>query len=215
MRREGKKALVIVDVQNDFCPGGALGVPEGDKVIPVLNRWIEHFSGRGLPIAFTLDWHPADHCSFVGQGGPWPPHCVRGTQGSLLHPDLDAPRTYESTEAGMPPLQAIFKKGFSSCAEAYSGFDGRLGATEQGTALEDWLSRHQVTGIFVGGLATDYCVKATVEDGLKLGFEVDVIRDGVRAVEVSPGDGQRAMEAMLQAGAGTAQIPDNCDLGPA
>jgi len=203
--------LVVVDVQNDFCPGGALAVPEGDRVVPVLNAWIKKFRERGLPVVYTKDWHPADHSSFKPNGGIWPPHCVQHTCGSDFHPDL----LVEGT---------VFVKGFVANREAYSGFDSRLQAAESqvtsqvagqvagnskasaqeetfGPLLGEWLRQQGVKRIYVGGLATDYCVKATVLDGLKEGLEVVVIRDAVRAVNVNKGDGDRAIDEMAKAGA--------------
>lgn len=203
--------LVVVDVQNDFCPGGALAVPEGDQVVPVLNTWIKKFRERGLPVVYTKDWHPADHSSFKPNGGIWPPHCLQHTYGSDFHPDLlvEGP---------------VFVKGFVANREAYSGFDSRLQAAESqvtsqvagqvagknkasapeetfGPPLAEWLRQQSVKRIYVGGLATDYCVKATVLDGLKEGLEVVVIRDAVRAVNVNKGDGDRAIDEMAKAGA--------------
>lgn len=197
-----KASLVVVDVQNDFCTGGALAVPGGDRVIPVLNRWIHRFASDGLPIAFTLDWHPADHCSFREQGGSWPAHCVQDERGSALRADLEAP-LLDGAGGGPAPSSpvAVFKKGFVPDREAYSGFEGRLDGQIDGPTLGAWLRDHGVSHIYVGGLATDYCVKATVLDGLKEGFRVSVIRDGIRAVDVAPGDGDKAIEEMTRAGA--------------
>lgn len=192
--------LVVVDVQNDFCPGGALGVPEGDKVVPVLNAWIKKFREQGLPVVYTKDWHPADHCSFKPNGGIWPPHCVQHTHGSGFHPDLmvEGP---------------VFVKGFVQSLEAYSGFDSRLhpgdneaagiGGDQKsgGPLLGEWLREHGVKRMYVGGLATDYCVKATVLDGLKHGFEVVLVKDAARSVDVNKGDGETAIREMAKAGA--------------
>ncbi|HHX10080.1 MAG TPA: nicotinamidase [Firmicutes bacterium] len=179
--------LVVVDVQNDFCPGGALGVAEGDRVVPVLNSWIRGFQEQGLPVVYTQDWHPRDHMSFVENGGIWPPHCVQGTQGAHFHPDLVV-------------RGEICRKGFVSNKEAYSGFDGKVGALD-GPSLEKWLKQKGVKRIYVGGLATDYCVRATVLDGIRCGFEVVVLKDAVRAVDVNEGDGQKALAEMVDAGA--------------
>ena len=184
----GRSALIVVDVQNDFCPGGALAVPAGDQVIPELNRWIKYFEERNFPIAYTQDWHPADHCSFRENGGLWPRHCVQRTLGAEFHRDLVV-------------RGGIFKKGFRSDKEAYSGFEGRLDGDPNGPDLGEWLYQAEVTRVYVGGLATDYCVKATVLDALRRGFEAVVIRSAIRAVDVNPGDGQRAIEEMLVAGA--------------
>lgn len=175
-------ALILVDIQHDFCPGGVLAVPEGDTVIPVLNRWIEAAERAGVPIYASRDWHPADHVSFSEQGGPWPPHCVQGTHGAELHPDLD-----------LPPETPIITKGSDPRRENYSAFDG--------TELAPHLRQAGVRRIWVGGLATDYCVRATVLDGLTDGFEVHVIVPAVRPVDVTPGDGERALREMAAAGA--------------
>ena len=175
-------ALVIVDVQNDFLPGGALAVPHGDEVVPVLNRWIERFTARGLPVIATRDWHPPDHCSFQARGGPWPPHCVAGTEGAAFAPGLRLPQD-----------TLVISKATEPDREAYSGFEG--------TALAERLRDLGARRLFVGGLATDYCVLSTVRDARREGFEVVLIEDGVRAVDVQPGDGERALEEMRRLGA--------------
>ncbi|WP_405226473.1 nicotinamidase [Lentisalinibacter sediminis] len=175
-------ALILVDVQNDFLPGGALGVPEGDEVIPVLNKYSELFENLGLPIVATRDWHPEDHCSFEAQGGPWPPHCVAGTKGAAFATDLDL---HGDTK--------VISKAETPDEEAYSGF--------QGTGLNQWLKERGVKRVFVGGLATDYCVRETVRDGLVNGYEVVLLEDAVRAVNVEPDDGEKAVTAMEKDGA--------------
>ena len=190
--RDPAAALVVVDVQNDFCPGGALAVPRGDEVVPVLNRWVEAFTAAGRPVVYTQDWHPAGHISFRERGGPWPVHCVQGTPGAAFHPDLVV-------------QGVVFRKGFDREREAYSGFDGALargeGAVDPGTGLAGWLRQQGVRRLYVGGLATDYCVRATVLDGLASGFEVAVLVPAVRAVDVKPGDGERALREMQDKGA--------------
>lgn len=138
-------ALIVVDVQNDFLPGGALAVAEGDHVVPLINRYVERFSARGLPVAATRDWHPSNHCSFTAQGGPWPPHCVAGTAGAAFAPLLRL----------LPDVQ-IVSKATTAERDAYSGF--------QGTELHSWLQARAVWRLFVAGLATDYCVRQTVID---------------------------------------------------
>jgi nicotinamidase/pyrazinamidase len=174
--------LVVVDVQNDFCPGGALAVRNGDKVVPRLDRAIMAFADAGLPIFFTRDWHPRNHISFKDQGGVWPPHCIQGSSGARFHPDLVIPRG-----------AVIISKGEEPRTEAYSGF--------QGTDLESRLKKAGVVEIFLGGLATDYCVKESCLDALRAGFRVEVLRDCVKGVNVEPGDGTRALKAMQEAGA--------------
>jgi nicotinamidase/pyrazinamidase len=173
-----KDALLIVDVQNDFCPGGALAVPRGHEVIPVINRLLKH---RWLSVA-TMDWHPADHSSFEPHGGPWPPHCVQETAGAELHPELDATQ-----------IQLVITKGSHPNEEAYSGFHG--------TELAAILRAKGVRRVVVCGIATDYCVRATAHDALQEGFEVLVLEDAIQGVEVNPGDCQRAIEELRQAGA--------------
>jgi nicotinamidase/pyrazinamidase len=174
----GTDALVIVDVQNDFCPGGALAVAHGDEVVPVINRLLEH---RWLSVA-TMDWHPPDHCSFAPQGGPWPPHCVQETVGAELHPGLEATK-----------VQLVIRKGSDPNQDAYSCF--------QGTRLANILRDKGVNRVVICGLATDYCVRATAHDALQEGFKVLIAEDAIRGVEVHAGDCQRAIEALRQAGA--------------
>jgi nicotinamidase/pyrazinamidase len=175
-------ALVLVDVQNDFLPGGSLAVPGGDGVIPPLNGWIARFKAARLPIFATRDWHPPDHCSFQSQGGPWPAHCVADSEGAAFAPGL-----------ALPSDARVISKATRREADAYSGFAG--------TDLDDRLRRAGVNRLFVGGLATDYCVLNTVKDALGLGYRVQLLTDAIRAVDARPGDGARAMAEMLAAGA--------------
>lgn len=182
-------ALLLVDVQNDFLPGGALAVPDGDQVVPVLNAYIARFAAKKLPIFATRDWHPPDHCSFRPQGGPWPPHCIAGSQGAQFSPALKLPAEVK-----------IISKATAKEREAYSGFDG--------TDLASQLKALNVKRLFIGGLATDYCVLNTVKDALRLGFEVYLLRDAVRAVNVHPGDEQRALDEMQRLGARFVSLRD-------
>lgn len=175
-------ALLVVDVQNDFCPGGALAVPEGDQVVPVLNEWIRAAREAGVPVVASRDWHPAGHCSFAEQGGPWPVHCVQDTEGAAFHPDLR-----------LPADALVISKGQSPERDNYSAFDD--------TGLADMLRERGVERVRVGGLAQDVCVRATVLDACEAGFETHLIADATRAVDVEPGDGERALEAMRAAGA--------------
>ncbi len=175
-------ALIVVDVQNDFLPDGALGVPEGDAVVPVLNDCMRTFSEHQLPVYATRDWHPQGHCSFKEQGGPWPPHCLAGTSGASFAPDLS-----------LPDAAKVVSKAETREADAYSGF--------QGTDLEADLRGRGVRRVVVGGLATDYCVLQTVLDARRLGFDVVVLEDATRAVNAEPGDEERAVEQMREAGA--------------
>ncbi|HJZ83469.1 MAG TPA: bifunctional nicotinamidase/pyrazinamidase [Pyrinomonadaceae bacterium] len=177
-----KRALIVVDVQNDFCPGGSLAVAHGDEVVAPLNKLIGEFLGRGEPVFKTRDWHPAKTKHFAMYGGTWPVHCVAGTTGAEFHQDLadDARAT-------------IVSKGTNESADGYSGFDG----TNLGQLLKD----EEVKEVWVGGLATDYCVKHTVLDALREGFEVKALADAMRAVNVNPDDGARAIAEMRAAGA--------------
>lgn len=182
MKLKSTDALIVVDVQNDFCPGGSLPVAGGDQVAKTMSGAAERFKVAGGRVYATQDWHPADHSSFLDQGGPWPPHCVQGTKGALFHPELR-----------LPVGSAVVRKGADPKVDAYSGFRDSL--------LEESLKRAGVKRVFVGGLATDYCVLNTVLDALELRFEAYVLADAVAAVDVKPGDGEAAMKKMQEAGA--------------
>lgn len=195
-----KAALLIVDVQNDFCPGGALAVPEGDQVIPVLNDYAERFHRAGLPVYASRDWHPPETRHFQEHGGPWPPHCVRNTAGAEFHPELRLP---EGT--------TVISKGTSQGDHGYSAFEG---TTDRGERLEERLAREGVKRLYVGGLATDYCVRASALDALKRGYAVTLLADAIRGVDVNPGDSERAIEELRQAGAEVA-TRDTVRLAPA
>jgi len=181
--------LIVVDVQKDFCPGGALPVPYGDRVVPVLNKYIQRFKKAGGLIYATRDWHPPNHTSFKPRGGPWPTHCVQNTVGTEFHGDLKLSREVK-----------ILSKATDPEREAYSGFDG--------TGLGEELRRRGVRRVFVGGLATDYCVKSTVLDALKLGFETVLLEDAIRGVDVRAGDSGRAVEDMVAKGARRATLSE-------
>jgi nicotinamidase/pyrazinamidase len=176
-------ALILVDIQNDFCPGGALAVPEGDQIVEAVNRLAPSFNF----VAATRDWHPADHISFKPQGGVWPPHCVQDTRGAELHPNLD--------RSG---IDLIAHKGYSPDRDT---FEGLQAVNESGDSLDNILKGRGVSSIYVAGLATDYCVKATVLDALKKGFRVFAVTDAMRAVNLEPGDNARALQEMQKAGA--------------
>ena len=182
-------ALLVVDVQNTFCPGGTLPVPDGDAVVAPLNRVMPLFEGR---VWATQDWHPADHCSFAERGGPWPPHAVQDTEDAALHPGLDRAR-----------IGHVVQKGTAPDRDAYSGFEN--------TDLARQLKEAGIRRVFVGGLATDYCVKATALDARAAGLDVGVLTDACRAVDVAPGDGERALSEMEAAGCALAATED---LGP-
>ena len=176
-------ALLLVDVQNDFCPGGALAVADGDAVVPALNAWIAAARQGGARVFASRDWHPPDHLSFAERGGLWPLHCVQDTPGAAFHPDLE-----------LPDDAVVVTKADQSEREAYSAFDsGELAAQLRAAGIRR---------LWVGGLATDYCVKASVLDATELPeLEVHVIADAIRAVDAAPGDGEAALEAMREAGA--------------
>ena len=182
MKIDPHTALIIVHVQKDFCAGGALAVPQGDEVVPVMNLYIDLFLKAGAPIYATRDWHPFNHCSFKPQGGPWPIHCVQGTLGAQFHPHL-----------ALPKNTVIISSAYDPRTEAYSGFDG--------TDLASRLTKQGIQQILVGGLATEYCVKSTVLDGLKAGFKVYFLSDASRAINAKPEDEKKAVEEMVAAGA--------------
>ena len=175
---DASTGLIVVDVQNDFCPGGALGVAGGDRLAPAIAAAAE---AAGTVVA-TRDLHPAGHVSFAERGGPWPAHCVAGTTGAELHPSVSGMR-----------FDRIQDKGTDPDREAYSGFDG--------TDLAEYLRDRGVKRVLVAGLATDYCVRATALDAIREGFETTVLTDAVAAVDVEPGDGERALAEVRDAGA--------------
>lgn len=198
-----QRALLLVDIQNDFCAGGALAVAEGDSTVEVANSLIHWCAARGEPVVASQDWHPANHGSFASQhavppfsegqldGLPqtfWPDHCVQRSQGAELHPLL------EKSGIGF-----IVHKGEEPSIDSYSAFFDN-GHRRQ-TSLDAWLKEQQVNALIVLGLATDYCVKFTVLDALKLGYQVNVITDGCRGVNIQPGDSASAFMEMSAAGA--------------
>jgi nicotinamidase/pyrazinamidase len=181
MQTAKKQALIVVDVQNDFCPGGTLAVAHGDEVVEPLNRLIEEFLAKDAPVFKTRDWHPAVTKHFAKYGGIWPVHCVQNTKGAAFHPQLkDDPR-----------IHIISKDRADS--DGFSGFDE--------TDLAEQLHQNEVEEVLIGGLATDYCVKHTVLDAIKEGFQVKALANAMRAVNLSPEDGERAIEEMKAAGA--------------
>lgn len=185
-------ALIIIDVQNDFCPGGSLAVTGGDEVVPVLNQYIVQFIQAKLPIFATRDWHPENSRHFKIHGGLWPPHCIQGTKGAEFRADL-----------ALPPEAVIVSAGVAPDEDGYSGFEGR---DKNGVGLADLLRASGVERIFVGGLATDYCVKETVLDALKQGLKVVLLQDAVRGVNLRPDDSVRAISEMVRAGATTSTL---------
>ena len=187
-------ALIVVDVQNDFCPGGSLAVRDGDQMIFCLNQYIAHFLAAKAPIFATRDWHPRSHVSFKEKGGPWPLHCVQGTKGADFHPRLK-----------LPYGTFVISKGFLLDQDAYSGF--------QGTDLEARLKEKGIKRTFVGGLATDYCVKETVLHSLKSGFETYLLADAVCGIDVKAGDSEEAVREMVRAGAKKMTLEDLVAVG--
>ena len=178
---ERKQALLVIDVQNDFCPGGTLAVPRGDEVIEPLNQLIDEFLERGAPVYKSRDWHTPTSKHFAAYGGTWPVHCVQNTEGAEFHPALrDDPRI------------TVISKGLGD-TNCYSAFDE--------TDLATQLQKQNVEEVVVGGLATDYCVKQTVLDALKHGFKVKAVENAMRTVDLQPGDGDRALDEMHEAGA--------------
>ena len=180
-------ALIIVDVQNDFCSGGALPVPEGDQVVPVLNDYIKIFKKAKAGVLATRDWHPPNHVSFKAQGGPWPPHCVQNTEGAKFHPALK-----------LPNRTTIVSKAMNPFKENYSGFES--------AELANTLRKQGVVRVFVGGLATEYCVKNTVLDALQLGFETVLLSDAIAGINAEPDDTAKAIVKMVKSGAEQATL---------
>ncbi len=180
-------ALLVIDVQNCFLPGRSLGVAKGDEVVPPLNRAILNFTRKRLPVFISRDWHPADHCSFVEQGGPWPPHCVQNTEGAEFAANLR-----------IPEGALIISKAMDPKVEEYSDIRGQ---DPDGRTFGALLREMGIRRIFIGGLATDYCILYTVRDALELGYEVDLLIDAIRAVDVNPGDGEKAIKEMEERGA--------------
>lgn len=193
-------ALVIVDVQNDFLPDGRLGVTGGNEVVPVLNRYIEQFRQNGLPVFATRDWHPPDHCSFSAQGGPWPPHCIRDTRGAAFASDLR-----------LPDNAIIISKARNPDQDAYSGFDG--------TELAAQLRQLGVRRVWIGGLATDYCVLATIRDAVAEGLTTFWLKDASRAVNATPGNDLAAAREIAALGVPSIDLaspppPDTAAIAP-
>ncbi len=185
-------AVIAVDVQNDFCPGGKLPVKEGNLVADPINQLFKAADLTGVLKVATRDWHPIQAVHFAGFGGVWPEHCIMESEGAKFHPDLK-----------IDPATFIVSKGVDG-KDAYSGFDGSITSSpdkaDLGTPLNDVFLARGIQRLFVGGLATDYCVKQTAMDGVKLGYQVFLIEEAVRAVDINPGDGNRALEEMKDSG---------------
>ena len=189
-----KKALLIVDVQNDFCPGGALAVPGGDKVVPVINKYSRIFSKNKLPIFASRDWHPPKTKHFKDFGGAWPVHCIQNTQGAAFHPKLK-----------MPKEAILLYKGMDPGKDSYSIFQSE---DSRGVAFINLLRIMGVGELYIGGLAIDYCVKFSAIDALKEGFKVKVLTDAVKGVDLKPQDSQKALKEMYRRGAKKITLKD-------
>ena len=187
MGLRGRSALLIIDMQNDFLPGGALGISEGDVILPKINAYIRLFESRGLPIIATRDWHPPETTHFKSRGGLWPVHCVQGTSGAEFHPDL-----------ALPPGTIILSKGMGPEEDAYSAFQAR---DEQGRGLAELLRARGISHLYICGLALDYCVKFSGLDASREGFGFTVLIDATRAVNLKIHDAERAIEELVRAGA--------------
>lgn len=186
-------ALLITDIQKDFLPGGALPIQGGDEIIPVLNAYVKRFVEANAHLFASRDWHPQNHISFKAQGGPWPPHCVQDTEGAKFSSDLK-----------LPSVCAVISKATNPEHEAYSVFDG--------TSFAHELKMCEIKRLFIGGLATDYCILNTVLDARKLGYETVVLMDATLGINAQPGDVDRAVEVMLKAGAQQATSEDFIDI---
>ena len=191
---ENNSALLIVDVQNDFCPGGALQILGGDRVVEPINRAAQCFAAAGLPVLASRDWHPPVSRHFKDFGGVWPVHCVQGTRGAAFHPGLRLP---EGT--------VLLSKGINPELDGYSAFEG---ITDDGRTLADLLSALGVRRLYICGLATDYCVLCTTREALRRGFEVTVLTDAVAGVDIVPGESASAIEDMKNAGAHLATVEE-------
>jgi nicotinamidase/pyrazinamidase len=181
-----KKALLIVDVQNDFSPGGALGVPEGDKIIPPINKYIKIFSQKKIPIFATRDWHPVKTKHFKDFGGIWPVHCIQNTRGAAFHIELKLPKGVILLYKGMDPKK-----------DSYSSFHAE---DISGMKFLNILKRLGIREIYIGGLATDYCIKYSAKDALKNGFKVNVLIDAIKGVNLKPKDSENAIKEIVKMG---------------
>jgi len=181
------KALLVVDLQNDFCPGGSLAVPRGDKIIPAVNKYIRIFTKAGLPVFASRDWHPRETRHFRKFRGCWPQHCVQKTRGAAFHPRLE-----------LPPHTVLLYKGMDPEEDSYSVFQAK---DSNGRDFRKLLKELKVEELYVCGLATDYCVKQSVLDALKSGFQVKLLTDAIKGVNLKPGDSAQAIRAMINKGA--------------
>jgi nicotinamidase/pyrazinamidase len=183
---DGMAALIVVDVQRDFCPGGALPAPGGDRIIPEVNRAVAEAHARGMIVYASRDWHPPVTTHFREYGGPWPPHCVQGTDGAAFHPAL-----------ALPADVIVISKGEDPEHPGYSAFDGH---TPDDRTLLDDLRARGIDHLYVCGIATDYCVKETALDARRFGLRVTVLTDAITGIDAQPGDVERALQALADAG---------------
>jgi nicotinamidase/pyrazinamidase len=189
-----KEALLVVDVQNDFCSGGTLAVPAAEEIIPILNKCIRVFSEKHSPIFAARDWHPNKSRHFKKYGGRWPSHCVQDTKGAQFHPDLK-----------LPVETIIISKGMHPAKDSYSAFQAM---DSEGRPFFSLLMEEGIKHLFIGGLATDYCVKCSVLDAVKFGFKISVFIDAVKGVDLTPGDSERALGEMKLCGARMVTFPE-------
>jgi nicotinamidase/pyrazinamidase len=191
---KAKKALLIVDVQNDFCPEGALAVPEGDKIVPVVNKYINIFKKKKLPIFASRDWHPIKSKHFKDFGGLWPVHCIHNSKGAAFHPQLK-----------LPKQAVILNKGMDPEKDSYSVFQAE---DNKGMSFTNLLKIPGIKELYIGGLATDYCVKFSVIDALKNGFKVKLLLDAIKGVNLKANDSEKAIKAMVKTGAKKTTLKD-------
>ena len=184
---KSQKALLIIDVQNDFCPGGTLGVPQAEKIIPAVNKYLKLFKKNKLPIFATRDWHPPKTRHFKDFGGAWPAHCIQNTRGAAFHPRLKLPKEAVLLYKGMDPQE-----------DSYSAFQAE---DTSGMDFLSLLKRLKISELYVGGLATDYCVRSSVIDALKQKFKVRLLMDAVRGVDFKKGDSEKTVKEMITLGA--------------
>jgi len=189
-----KKALLIVDVQNDFCPGGALGIKDGDEIIPVINKYIKIFAAKKLPIFASRDWHPKKTTHFKKFGGVWPKHCIQDTKGATFHPKLKLPKEAILLYKGMDPEK-----------DSYSAFQAQ---DQNGMSLPNLLKILDIKELYIAGLATDYCVKFTTHDAIREGFKVKILLDAIKGVNLKPNGSENAIREMVKIGAKKITLKD-------
>ena len=189
-----KKALLVVDMQNDFCPGGALGIKEGDEIISVINKYIRIFVSKRLPIFSSRDWHPKKTAHFKKFGGVWPEHCIQDTKGATFHPKLKLPKEAILLYKGMDPEK-----------DSYSAFQAQ---DENGMSLVNLLKILDIKELYIAGLATDYCVKFTAHDAIMEGFKVKILLDAIKGVNLKPDDSEIAIREMVKIGAKKITLKD-------